>query len=201
MDLALVLTWYSEMPAIFALLIIVTLAGSLLAQNEDLNSGPVSVSVFSSAATRGNQLLLLVLWRLAPALIGAGYGTQGAFPAEEMRQRISFGVSPDRSVPAIATVSVRIPLPANVAYINNEPIKLADTNVVLVEVGADGRATITNRMRVSPAEPANTGNDHFGEAVIRREPVLREFLHCDQWFADPMQQYVAHTLCARTLGP
>jgi hypothetical protein len=169
----------------------VTLTGSLLAQNETLNSGSVSVSVIASAATRGNQLLLLVLWRLAPDLIGAGDGTQSAFTEQFIDQRLSFGP---------ASVNLRIVPQTNMAYINNEPIKLAETNVVLVSVDAQSRTTITDRMHVN-AEPANTGNDHFGEAVIRREPMLREFLHCDQWFPSPTQQYVAHTLCARTLGP
>jgi hypothetical protein len=173
-----------------ALLVVVTLTGSMLAQNEGLNTGSVSASVFASAATRGNRLLLLVLWRLAPTLIGAGDGTQSAFTEQAISQRISFGP---------VSVNLRVDRQGNVAYVGKEQIALAETNVVLVDIDAQGHATITDRMRVNP-EPANSGNDRFGEAVIRREPVLREFLHCDQFFPSPTQQYVAHTLCARTLG-
>jgi hypothetical protein len=86
--------------------------------------------------------------------------------------------------------------------INNETISLRDTNVVLTEIDKAGHVRITQRMRVDPdlPEPAEIDQHAPFRAVIRREPVLREFLRCDQTFADPTQDKVAQLLCSYTLG-
>jgi hypothetical protein len=138
------------------------------------STGPVSGPVVASVATGGNRLALLVLWQLAPALKGAGDGTRGELTTRFVGQQLSFGA---------ATVSLRLDRQMNMAYVGNEPIALVETNVVLAEIDDQGRATITERMRVN-AELPNGDGDHFREAVIRREPVRRDFLRCDQHFPD-----------------
>jgi len=141
--------------------------------------------------------VLLVLWHTAPELMGIGQGTQGRFSSATPwlgEQQITLG--------STVAFTIQIDRRANVAHINDETISLRDTNVVLAELDKAGNVRITQRLQVAPElpEPAEIDRHSRFRAVIRREPVLREFLRCDQVFTDPTQDHVARLLCSYTLG-
>lgn len=151
-------------------------------------SSGASLTVLSTLVSRGNQLVVLVLWRGAPGwLARAGRAsTQGGGTEQATWVQLTRGD---------VTVDLDINHATGVARLLGRQLRLGDHNVVLVD-RADTTATIVKTLRVDPNVPDTLDAPII---VLQRDPALREFLQCELMQADPIfgRMVVATHPCGR----
>jgi hypothetical protein len=143
---------------------------ALQAQRTMMSDRPISPSVLASFLTRGDQLVLLVLWRGSPGWfwrVDGGAGSGGG-SGDQMFQQIGAGG---------LTFRIEYDFRTDSATVQGNPISLSQTNVVLVDnVDAPAGPVVVATERTDPrvSEPLHPETD-----VIRRHADLYQYLQCD----------------------
>lgn len=138
-------------------------------------SSGASSTVLSTLVSRGDRLVVLVLWRGAPGWMArAGRAsTQAGGNAQATWAQLTRGE---------VTTDLDIDHATGVARLLGQKIRLGGHNVVLVD-HVDTKATIVRTLGVDPMVP-DTLDAPF--VVLERDQALREFLQCELMQADPI---------------
>ncbi len=148
--------------------------GRSVAATRVVSSG-ASLTVLSTLVSRGERLVVLVLWRGAPGwLARAGRASTQAGGSE--RQTWAQLTRGD------VTVDLDIDHATGLARLRGQQLSVGDNNVVLVD-RVDTNAPIVRMLRIDPTVP-DTPDAPF--VVLKRNPALIEFLQCELTQADPI---------------
>jgi hypothetical protein len=149
---------------------LLTNAATAQGQRTVTSDRPISPSVVASFLTRGDELVLLALWRGGPGWFWRATGAPGEAggSGDQIFQQISEGG---------LTFRIDYDFRAGTATLLGRQISLKETNVVLVDgVDASAGPTVVAMERTDPRleDPLRPE-----ATVIRRHPNLYQFLKCD----------------------
>jgi hypothetical protein len=138
-------------------------------------SSGASATVLSTLVSRGERLVVLVLWRGAPGWLARGgrASTQAGGSEQHTWAQLARGE---------VTVDLEIDHTTGLARLRGRHISVGDNNVVLVD-RVDTKAPIVRMLKIDPTVP-DTPDAPF--VVLKRDPALIEFLQCELTQADPI---------------